>query len=76
MEGLLHLLPHVFGPPLLVERDRTLRFPHVNMNKGGEGVQTLCPLNHLPHKQAPCVGGISGYEKNGGYQFVHFDVIN
>ena len=35
-----------------------LRLPHVNMDEGGGGVQTLCPLHHLPHKPAPRAGGL------------------
>ena len=41
------LLPQVCGPPLLAKTTHTLRFPHVNMDEGGVGVQTLCPLHHL-----------------------------
>ena len=52
-EGQLQLLRQVCGPPLLAERTRTLWVPHVNMDEGGGGVQTLCPLNHLPHKRPP-----------------------
>ena len=30
---------------------------HVNTDEGGVGVRTLCPLQYIPHKQVPCVGG-------------------
>ena len=57
-EGQLQLVPEVRGPPLLAESTRTRWFPHVNVGEGGGGVQTLCPLHHLPHQQASCVCGL------------------
>ena len=56
-EGQLQLLPQDCGSPVLAKSTRTPEFPHVNMDEGGGGVKTLCPLHHLPHQQAPRVCG-------------------
>ena len=57
-EGQLQLSPQLCGPPLLAECTRLPGFPHVHVNEGGEGVQTLCLVHHLPHKQGPRVRGL------------------
>ena len=52
-ECCLQLSPQLCGPPLLAQRTRPLKIAHVNENEGGGVLQALCPVHHLPHKQAP-----------------------
>ena len=65
-EGHLQLSSQLCGPPLLAECSRPLKIPHVDVNECGGGVQTLCLVYPLPHKQATRVGGLMEGVRGGG----------
>ena len=55
--GVAKFSPQVCGLSPLVEGTQPTGIPHVDVNEARGGVQTLCPVHHLTHKQATCIGG-------------------
>ena len=57
-EGQPKRLPQIYGPTILAECTRPLNIAHIGVHDGGGGVETLCAVQHIPHKQTPREGGL------------------